>query len=134
MNIGEVAKKSDVSAKMIRKYEELGIIPKAGRNDSGYRRYKVEDIHILRFVKRARLLGFSMKEIKGLLTLWKNKNRSSAQVKKITTLHILELEIKKNEIDSMLKTLKELSTLCHGDEKADCAILDGLAGSQKTCH
>jgi Cu(I)-responsive transcriptional regulator len=134
MNIGEVAKKSDVSAKMIRKYEELGIIPRAGRSDSGYRRYKEDDVYILKFVKRARLLGFSMKEIKGLLSLWKNKNRSSAQVKKITALHMQELEKKKREIESMLQTLKELSTLCHGDEKADCAILDGLAGSQKACH
>jgi len=126
MNIGEVAKKSDVSAKMIRKYEELGIIPKAGRSDSGYRRYKEDDVHILRFVKRARTLGFSMKEIKVLLSLWKNKNRSSAQVKKLTSLHMKELEKKMAEIETMLKTLKNLSTLCHGDEKADCAILDGL--------
>lgn len=128
MNIGEVAKRSDVSAKMIRKYEEQGIIPKAGRSESGYRRYKEDDVHILRFVKRARLLGFSMKEIKALLNLWKNKNRSAAQVKKLTALHMEDLEKKKKEIDRMLKTLKELSTLCHGNEKADCAILDGLAG------
>lgn len=134
MNIGEVAKRSDVSAKMIRKYEELGIIPKAGRSDSGYRFYKEEDIHVLRFVKRARLLGFSMKEIKDLLLMWKNKKRSSAQVKRLTTLHMLALEKKKREIDSMLKTLKELSTLCHGDDKSECAILDGLAGSHKVCH
>lgn len=126
MNIGEVAKRSDVSAKMIRKYEEQGIIPKAGRTDSGYRYYKDDDVHILRFVKRARTLGFSMKEIKSLLGLWKNRNRSSAQVKKITTLHMQELEKKKREIDTMLKTLKNLSTLCRGDEKSDCAILDGL--------
>ncbi len=126
MNIGEVAKASDVSAKMIRKYEELGIIPRAGRSESGYRTYKHEDVHVLRFVKRARVLGFSMKEIKGLLNLWKNKNRSSSQVKKLTGLHIIELEKKKQEIDNMLKTLKSLSSLCKGDEKADCAILDGL--------
>jgi Cu(I)-responsive transcriptional regulator len=130
MNIGEIAEKSEVSAKMIRKYEELGIIPKAGRNNSGYRIYQEEDIHILRFVKRARLLGFSMKEIKSLLGLWKNKNRSSAQVKKITAVHMQELENKKNEIERMLKTLKSLSMLCHGDDKADCAILEGLAGIQ----
>lgn len=134
MNIGEVAKRSDVSSKMIRKYEELGIIPKAGRNDSGYRTYKEDDVSILRFVKRARTLGFSMKEIKALLNLWKNKNRSSAQVKKLTSLHIQELEKKKLEIDSMLKTLKDLSTHCHGNEKADCAILEGLAGSQRPDH
>lgn len=131
MNIGEAAKKSDVSARMIRKYEEQGIIPKAGRNDSGYRRYKEDDVSILRFVKRARFLGFSMAEIKTLLGLWKNKNRSSAQVKKITSAHMQELEKKKLEIESMLKTLWELSTLCHGNEKADCAILDGLAGSRR---
>ncbi len=134
MNIGEVAKKSEVSAKMIRKYEELGIIPKAGRTESGYRRYKEDDVHILRFVKRSRTLGFSMKEIKALLSLWKNKNRNSIQVKKLTSLHVIELEKKKLEIETMLKTLKNLSKLCHGDEKADCAILDGLAGSQNQCH
>lgn len=134
MNIGEVAKKSEVSAKMIRKYEEQGIIPKAGRTESGYRRYKEDDVFILRFVKRARLLGFSMKEIKELLGLWKNKNRNSAQVKKLTARHMEELENKKREIETMLGTLRKLSGLCKGDEKADCAILDGLAGSQKACH
>ena len=130
MNIGEVSKKSDVSAKIIRKYEEQGIIPKAGRSDSGYRTYKHEDVHILRFVKRARLLGFSMKEIKALLNLWKNKSRSSSQVKKLTAAHMEELEKKKLEIEKMLKTLKELSHLCHGDARADCAILDGLSGHE----
>jgi MerR family gold-responsive transcriptional activator of gol and ges genes len=126
MNIGEAARLSEVSAKMIRKYEELGIIPKAGRSGSGYRTYKEEDIHVLRFVRRARLLGFSMKEIKELLKLWKNKNRSSSQVKRLTSVHIESLEQKRREIDNMLKTLKNLSGLCHGDEKPDCAILDGL--------
>lgn len=130
MNIGEIAGKSGVSAKMIRKYEELGIIPKAGRTTSGYRSYKEDDVHVLAFVKRARLLGFSMKEIKALLSLWRNRNRSSAQVKKLTDQHMKELEKKKEEIDRMLRTLEELSRLCHGDEKADCAILDGLAGGR----
>lgn len=128
MNIGELSDKSGVSARMIRKYEEQGLIPKARRTDAGYRRYKEEDVHVLGFVRRARLLGFSMKEIKLLLGLLNNKARTSAQVKKITARHMEELRKKKQEIDRMLRTLVELSRKCPGDAGADCAILDGIAG------
>jgi MerR family gold-responsive transcriptional activator of gol and ges genes len=129
MNIGEVAKQSDVNSKMIRRYEELGIIPKAGRSLSGYRQYSQNDVNVLRFVKRARELGFSMKDIKQLISLWRNKSRPSSQVKSIASKHIAELEKKLAETQSMLSTLKHLAEHCHGDQRPDCPILDEL-----DCH
>lgn len=129
MNIGEVSKLSDVNSKMIRRYEEMGIIPKAGRSLSGYRTYSEKDVHILKFVKRSRELGFSMKDIKQLVGLWRNKSRPSSQVKSIATKHVQELEQKLMEIQSMLKTLKNLTDNCHGDNRPDCPILDELG-----CH
>lgn len=129
MNIGEVAKLSDVNSKMIRRYEEMGIIPKAGRSDSGYRTYSEKDVHVLRFVKRARELGFSMKDIKQLVGLWRNKSRPSSQVKTIAMKHMNEIEKKLLELETMLKTLKHLTDHCHGDNRPDCPILDDLA-----CH
>lgn len=129
MKIGEVASKSQVNAKMIRRYEEMGIIPKAGRSDSGYRRYTENDVHILKFVKRSRELGFSMKDIKQLVSLWRNKNRSSSQVKSIASRHIQELDKKLKEIQTMLSTLNHLVSHCQGDDRPDCPILDEL-----DCH
>lgn len=129
MNIGEVSKRSDVNSKMIRRYEELGIIPKAGRSDAGYRQYSENDVHVLKFVKRARELGFSMKDIKQLVSLWRNKARPSSQVKSIASKHVRELEIKLAEIQSMLSTLNKLVKSCHGDHRPDCPILDEL-----NCH
>lgn len=129
MNIGEVSKLSNVNSKMIRRYEEMGIIPKAGRSLAGYRTYSEKDVHILKFVKRARELGFSMKDIKQLVGLWRNKSRPSSQVKSIATKHVNELEQKLSEIQSMLRTLKNLTDNCHGDNRPDCPILDELG-----CH
>lgn len=126
MNIGEVSKRSTVNSKMIRRYEELGIIPKAGRSDSGYRQYSENDVHILKFVKRARELGFSMKDIKQLVSLWRNRSRPSSQVKSIAQKHVSELEKKLFEIQSMLGTLNKLVKNCHGDQRPDCPILDEL--------
>lgn len=126
MNIGEVAALSNVNSKMIRRYEELGIIPKAGRSLSGYRVYTENDVHVLRFVKRARELGFSMKDIKQLVSLWRNKSRPSSQVKNIAKKHVDELEKKLAEIQSMLGTLNTLVKHCHGDHRPDCPILDEL--------
>lgn len=126
MNIGEVSKLADVNSKTIRRYESLGIIPKAGRTDAGYRQYSPNDVHVLRFVKRARELGFSMKDIRQLVSLWRNKARSSGQVKSIATKHIDELQKKLNEIQSMLTTLKHLVKNCHGDQRPDCPIIDEL--------
>lgn len=126
MNIGEAAKLSGVNSKMIRRYEEQGIIPKAKRSSAGYRSYSEKDVHNLKFVKRARELGFPLKDIKQLLGLWRDQKRSSAQVKKISLKHIEELEKKLSEIESMLATLKNLAEHCHGDERPDCPILEEL--------
>jgi MerR family copper efflux transcriptional regulator len=127
MNIGEVANLSGVNAKAIRRYEELEIIPKAGRTFSGYRQYTEKDVHVLRFVKHARELGFPMKDVKQLVSLWRKKSRSSAQVKTIASKHISELQNKVQEIEAMLKTLKHLTKHCHGDQRPDCPILEELA-------
>ena len=126
MNIGEVSKLSQVSSKMIRRYEDQGIIPKVGRSYSGYRQYGEKDVHILRFVKRARELGFSTKDTKQLLSLWKNKSRSSSQVKSVAMKHKAELEKKQNEIQGMLNALNILVSHCHGDHRPDCPILEGI--------
>lgn len=129
MNIGEVAVLSEVNSKMIRRYEEQGIIPKAGRSLAGYRQYTEKDVHILKFVKRARELGFSMKDIKQLVGLWRNKTRPSSQVKRIALKHKTELEKKLTEIQAMLSTLNNLVEHCHGDDRPDCPILNELE-----CH
>jgi Cu(I)-responsive transcriptional regulator len=127
MNIGEAAKVSGVNAKMIRHYESIGIIPKASRTDSGYRVYSENDVHILAFVRRARGLGFSMKEIKKLVSLWRNKTRASAEVKALTQTHIKGLEEKIRELEAMRDTLRHLARNCHGDSRPECPILDQLA-------
>ncbi len=127
MNIGEAAKASGVNAKLIRHYESISIIPKASRSDSGYRIYSDADVQILAFVKRARNLGFSMKEIKKLVSLWRNKTRASADVKQLAQTHVKEMEIKIEELQTMVRALKHLSRNCHGDGRPDCPIIDGLA-------
>jgi len=138
MNIGEASKKSGVSAKLIRHYESIGIIPKASRALSGYRTYSDREVNILKFVKRSRSLGFSMEEIKKLVSLWRNKKRTSQEVKKLATKHIDELEQKITELQSMVETLKHLAMNCHGDERPDCPILDELAAENPEknlkCH
>lgn len=126
MNIGEVSKLARVNSKMVRRYESLGIIPKAGRTEAGYRQYTENDVHILRFVKKARELGFSMKDIKQLVGLWRNKTRSSSQVKSIALKHISELEKKQKEIRGMLSTLNHLTKNCRGDSRPECPILDAI--------
>ena len=127
MNIGEAAKASGINAKLIRHYESIGIIPKATRSESGYRVYSEGDVNILAFVKRARSLGFSMKEIKKLVSLWRNRSRASSDVKALALEHVKEMESKIMELQSMVKTLKHLAKSCHGDQRPDCPILDELA-------
>lgn len=138
MNIGEASKKSGVSAKLIRHYESIGLIPKASRALSGYRTYSDREVNILKFVKRSRSLGFSMEEIKKLVSLWRNKKRTSQEVKKLATKHIDELEQKITELQSMVETLKHLAMNCHGDDRPDCPILDELAAENPEksfkCH
>ncbi|MGZ5280185.1 MAG: Cu(I)-responsive transcriptional regulator [Pseudobdellovibrionaceae bacterium] len=126
MNIGEAAKISGVNAKLIRHYESIGMIPKASRSDSGYRTYTEADVHVLSFVKRARNLGFSMKEIKKLVGLWRNKSRASSDVKALALDHIQEMEEKILALQAMVQTLKHLSRNCHGDHRPDCPILKDL--------
>ena len=129
MNIGQAAVAAGVSAKMIRHYEEIGLLPKAGRSLSNYRVYGESDVHLLRFIRRARTLGFSMAEIQELASLWRNRTRSSAVVKRIAGRHVDELKRKVAELQSMIGTLEHLVKHCHGDHRPDCPILDDLAQS-----
>lgn len=126
MNIGELSKAAGVSAKLIRHYESIGVIPRAARSGSGYRRYADNDVHILRFVRRARGLGFSMAEIKKLVGLWRNKARASREVKGLALAHVKELEGKIRELEEMAGTLRNLAEHCHGDQRPACPILDEL--------
>jgi Cu(I)-responsive transcriptional regulator len=127
MNIGEAAKLSGVSAKMVRHYESLGLLPAVARTDSGYRQYGEREVHTLRFIRRARDLGFSMLEIAELLKLWQNQRRSSANVKKIAQQHLAQLDAKMAEMAAMRKTLQHLVHCCSGDDRPDCPILEELA-------
>ena len=126
-NIGEAAELSGVSAKMIRHYESIGLIPEAGRTFAGYRIYSDADVHRFRFIKRARALGFSIKQIETLLGLWNNRSRASAEVKKLAQAHADELSARIREMQAMQRTLEDLAKRCHGDERPECPILDDLA-------
>lgn len=129
MDIGRASKASGVSVKMIRHYEAIGLLPKVARTFANYRVYAPNDVHVLRFIRRARDLGFSMDEIQELLGLWRNKSRSSAAVKKIAAKHIDDLKRKIAELQSMVHTLEHLTKHCHGDHRPECPILDDLAES-----
>ena len=136
-NIGQAAEASGVSAKMIRHYEENGFIPKAGRTVAGYRIYKQADVHMLRFIRRARDLGFSLKEIKTLLGLWQNRRRASSDVKSLAMKHVEDLDKRIAEMQAMRRTLVNLAQNCHGDDRPDCPILEDLAGERHDhadCH
>jgi Cu(I)-responsive transcriptional regulator len=134
LNIGEAEKASGVSAKMIRHYESIGLIGKAARTYSGYRVYSDRDIHVLRFVRQARNLGFSIKQIGELLALWNDRRRPSSKVKQLALAHIDELNTRILEMQAMKTTLEKLAEHCHGDERPDCPILQGLeAGNQNQC-
>jgi Cu(I)-responsive transcriptional regulator len=130
MNIGEAAKASAVSAKMIRHYESLGLLPKVARSAAGYRQYDEAALHTLRFIRRARDLGFSMHEIEQLLGLWRNRRRASADVKRIASSHAADLERRIAEMQAMKRTLEHLAHCCRGDERPECPILDDLAGGR----
>ena len=132
LNIGEAAAAAGVSAKMIRHYEESGLIPKVGRTVAGYRIYRESDVYMLRFIRRARDLGFSMKEIDGLLGLWMNRRRASSDVKRLAMKHVEELDAKIIELQAMRRTLMDLAQHCHGDHRPDCPILDDLAGKDRS--
>jgi len=126
-NIGEAARASGVSAKMIRHYEQTGVVPPPPRTAAGYRLYRETDVHTLRFVQRARELGFPVKEIKELVGLWTSRRRSSAEVHRVASRHLAALERKLGQMEAMRGTLRQLVRACHGDERPECPILDDLA-------
>lgn len=126
-NIGEAAARSGVSAKMVRHYESLRLLPKIGRTEAGYRQYTDNEVHTLRFIRRARDLGFSIAEIAELLKLWQNRRRASADVKRIALAHAADLQRRIAEMSAMQRTLKRLADCCHGDDRPECPILDELA-------
>ena len=130
--IGEAARRAGVSARMVRHYESLGLLPAVGRTDSGYRQYTGADVHALRFIGRARTLGFSMEEIRELLGLWQDKGRASASVKRIAQAHIDDLAERIAAMQAMQRTLQSLVHCCHGDQRPDCPILDDLAAAPKS--
>lgn len=127
MNIGEASAASGVSAKMIRYYEQIGLIKAAARTESGYRVYSPTDVETLRFIRRARDLGFSVEEMGTLLALWQDKQRESADVKRVAMQHVAAIEKRIGELEGMARTLRHLAGHCHGDERPDCPILDDLA-------
>ena len=128
MNIGEASARSGVSAKMIRYYEGIGLLPKPDRRESGYRLYDDSDVHRLRFVRRARDFGFPVERIRELLRLWNDRKRPSAEVKKIAEAHVAELDKKIAELTALRDSMKDLAKRCHGDQRPDCPILAELEG------
>lgn len=129
MNIGAAARSSGVPAKTIRYYESIGLIPLANRTGSGYRDFGQNEIDTLRFIQRARSLGFSVKDVAKLLDLWHDRSRASSSVKALATEHIAEIDRKVSELNSMRETLLHLVEQCHGDDRPECPIIDGIAGA-----
>ena len=128
MKIGAISNATSVSQRMIRHYEKIGLIPPAARRDSGYRDYDERDLHSLRFIGRARDLGFPIEDIRALLALWNDRSRSSADVKKLASLRAAELRQRIAVLEQMRRTLEHLAESCHGDDRPDCPILDELEG------
>ncbi len=128
MNIGRVADQSGVTAKTIRYYESIGLIEAPDRADNGYRQYDRRDVETFRFVQRARELGFSLADVGELLALWRDKSRASADVKSMAIRHVAEMEKRIADLDSLRRTLVDLTDRCHGDDRPDCPILEDLAG------
>jgi MerR family copper efflux transcriptional regulator len=128
LNIGQAAAASGVSAKMIRHYEEVGMLPAARRTASGYRQYAETDVQTLRFIRHSRDLGFSLAEITELLSLWQDRRRSSRQVKALAQAHIEDLNQKLEELQAVKATLEHLVHCCHGDDRPECPIIETLEG------
>jgi len=127
MNIGAAAEATGISAKTIRYYESIGLTPRPDRRDNGYRAYGPNDVATLKFVQRARGLGFTLEEVRELLALWRDQNRASADVKQLALDHITEIEGRIQELEAMKRTLQDLTRRCHGDDRPDCPILENLA-------
>lgn len=132
MNIGEAAKAAEVSTKMIRNYEQIGLLPQAERSEAGYRLYGLRDVSVLRFIRQSRRLGFSMEQIAELIGMWGDEARSSRNVKAVAQRHLDELEKKMREITEMKNALELMVKACRGDEHANCAILENLAVDSPT--
>ena len=132
MNIGEAARRSGLTTKTIRFYEDIGLVPAAGRDVNGYRRYGEREVHLLHFVHRARSLGFGVEQCRELLQLYADRDRASADVKAIAQARIADIDRKIAELEAMKATLAELVTRCHGDDRPDCPILEGLAAAGTT--
>ena len=130
MNIGQAAQATGVTPKMIRHYESLGLLPAVARSDAGYRRYDERTLHTLRFIRRARDLGFSLDEIAQLLGLWADPKRASAEVRRLAQRHVADLDERIARMQAMRRSLQQLVQCCHGDDRPDCPILDDLAGGQ----
>ena len=131
MNIGAASEASGVSAKMIRHYEAIGLLPPPVRRDNSYRDYGAQEVHELRFIGRARKLGFSMAEIAALLALWRDRSRPSREVRNLAAAHLTDLERRIAEMQGMASTLRHLVQRCHGDDRPDCPILDVLEGARR---
>ncbi len=129
MKIGEAAAASGISERMIRHYEKIGLLDPAPRRDSGYRDYDERDLHTLRFVARARDLGFPIDEIKKLLALWNDRSRASSEVKALALARAAQLKRKERELHEMRRSLEHLAKSCHGDDRPDCPILGDLEGA-----
>ena len=130
--IGEAAQASGVSAKMVRHYESLGLLGTVPRTEGGYRQYGAADIHTLRFIKRARDLGFSMAEIAELVSLWHDRQRASSEVKRVAEQHVADLDQRIQALQAMRQTLGTLLQHCHGDDRPECPILDELSGPPRS--
>ncbi len=127
LNIGDAARASGVTAKMIRHYESIGLVKAPHRTEAGYRLYGEQDVRVLQFIHRGRALGFSLDQIRDLLALWEDKHRASADVRAMALAHIAELDRKIADMEAMRRTLESLAASCHGDDRSDCPILDDLA-------
>jgi MerR family transcriptional regulator, copper efflux regulator len=139
MNIGDAARASGVTAKMIRYYESVGLLAPKARTEAGYRVYGADEIHTLRFIRQARRLGFLVEDIRKLLAMWQDRTRASAEVKAIALEHVAELDRRIAELTDMRDTLAHLAQHCHGDDRPDCPILEQLAHEPVTdepvkCH
>jgi len=128
VKIGEASGASGISERMIRHYEKIGLMPAAARRDSGYRDYDERDLHTLRFIGRARDLGFSIEEIRKLLALWQDRGRASADVKALALARATELKRKERALHEMRRSLEHLADTCQGNDRPDCPILGGLEG------
>ena len=130
MNIGQASQQAGIAAKMIRYYESIGLLPQADRRESGYRDYSGEDVSRLKFLRRARSLGFSVQQIKELMRLWSDRGRSNAEVRKLALNHAAELEVKARQLQEMIETLRRLARACQRGDRPECPIIEELGGGQ----